>query len=98
MTAEKPTSKPAKILYRPVGIVSGVLAGLIASTIFKQLWKRLSPAEAGEAPKPLQSEYRMREVVLAAVVQGAIFSGVRAVVDRGGARAFERWSGEWPGD
>ena len=40
----------------------------------------------------------MREVLIAAAVQGAIFALVKAVIDRGGARAFERWTGEWPGD
>ena len=37
-------------------------------------------------------------ILVAAMVQGAIFSLVRALIARGGARAFERWTGEWPGD
>ena len=33
----------------------------------------------------------------AAAVQGAIFSVVKTVIDRQGARMFEKWTGEWPG-
>ena len=43
-----PGAKPstsAKILYRPVGIVSSIAGGLIASAIFKQVWKRVSAGE-----------------------------------------------------
>ena len=34
----------------------------------------------------------------AAALQAAVFSGVRAGVDRAGARAFERTTGVWPGE
>jgi hypothetical protein len=37
-------------------------------------------------------------VLIAAAIQGAIFAVVKAAIDRGGARAFQRWTGEWPGD
>ena len=40
----------------------------------------------------------MRDILIAATIQGAIFAAVKAAVDRGGARAFQRWTGEWPGD
>ena len=39
----------------------------------------------------------MREVVLAAAIQGAIFAAVKAV-DRAGARGFTQLTGTWPGD
>ena len=37
-------------------------------------------------------------ILLAAALQGAIYAMVKALVDRGGARAFEKTFGEWPGD
>lgn len=98
MSREENGTTSAKILYRPVGIVSGIVAGVVAGQVFKQVWKRATPGEGQDAPKALESEYRMREVVLAAALQGAIFAMVKAFVDRGGARAFQRWTGEWPGD
>ncbi|MGX5656970.1 DUF4235 domain-containing protein [Geodermatophilus nigrescens] len=90
------SSKGAKLVYRPVGLAGGVLAGLISGTIFKQVWKRVSGEE--DAPSALQSEYRMREVVLAAAIQGALFAATKAAIDRAGARGFTKLTGNWPGD
>lgn len=98
MSTEKRSSTSAKILYRPWGLVASLLGGLIAGQIFQQLWKRLDPDSSEDPPRPLQSEYRLPKVLLAALLQGAIFSVVKALINRGGARAFERWTGEWPGD
>jgi hypothetical protein len=98
MAHEKSSSTSAKILYRPWGLVASLLGGLIAAQIFQQLWKRLDPESPEDPPKPLQSEYRLPKVLLAALVQGALFSVIKALINRGGARAFERWTGEWPGD
>jgi Protein of unknown function (DUF4235) len=90
-------STTAKILYRPVGLLSSVLGGLVASVIFKQVWKRAAPGEKSDPPTSLETSYPFREILLAAAIQGAIFSVVKTVIDRQGARLFERWSGEWPG-
>ncbi|MBM9459137.1 DUF4235 domain-containing protein [Nocardioides sp. zg-536] len=95
---EKSTSKSAKVLYRPWGLIASLLGGLIAGQIFQRVWKALDPQSPEDPPTPLQSEFRLRKIVLAAAVQGAIFTVVRALINRGGARAFERWTGEWPGD
>jgi hypothetical protein len=98
-----PAAKPstsAKLLYRPVGLVSSMVGGLLASMLFKQIWKRVSPNVDGDhadPPGPLQSEYRLREILLAALLQGALYSVVKALIDRQGARAFQRATGEWPG-
>jgi hypothetical protein len=86
----------AKLLYRPFGLLLGVLGGLLAGTIFKQIWKRVAGKE--DAPKAKESEYGWREVLPAAMVQGAVFGLVKAAVDRSGARAFEKLTGSWPGD
>jgi len=98
MSSEKRSSKSAKILYRPWGLVASLVGGLIAGQIFEQAWKKVDPASPDDLPTPLQSEFSLKKILVAAVVQGAIFSVVRAVINRGGARVFERWTGEWPGD
>ncbi len=95
---ERKASKSAMILYRPVGLLSGVLGGLIASAVFKQVWQRAAPGDKPDPPGALESEYPLRQILTAAVVQGAIFALVKTLVDRGGAKVFERWTGEWPGD
>lgn len=96
MTENAP-STTAKVLYRPVGLVSSILGGLVASAIFKQVWKRASPGDKTDPPTALQTEYPFKEILLAAAVQGVIYSLVKTVIDRQGARVFERWTGEWPG-
>jgi hypothetical protein len=93
----KTPSTSAKILYRPVGIVSSIAGGLLASLIFKQVWKRVSAGDGVDPPGPLESEYDFKEILLAAVVQGAIYSVVKTIIQRQGARTFERATGEWPG-
>jgi hypothetical protein len=40
--SQKTTSKSAKHLYRPIGLVSGVIGGLIASQAYRQVWKRVA--------------------------------------------------------
>ena len=86
----------AQLAYRPVGLVAGLAAGAVSGIIFKQVWKHV--ARQDDAPDALQSEYTLVRVVLAATLQGAIFAGVKAVVDRLGAQGFQRLTGEWPGD
>lgn len=89
-------SKGAKLAYRPIGLVAGILAGIVSGALFKQVWKHVSDAE--DAPAALKSEYSMKEVVLAAAIQGAIFAATKAAIDRAGARTFTKLTGSWPGD
>ncbi len=88
-------SKLAKIVYRPVGMAGSIAAGALAGAVVKQVWKRIAHEE--DAPDALQSEYSLRSVMLAAALQGLVFAVIKAAIDRGGARAFERVTGEWPG-
>jgi hypothetical protein len=98
MSPHHHASTSAKILYRPVGLVSSIAGGVIAGVVFKQVWKRVRPGAEPDAPKALESEYSVGEVLAAAALQGAIFAVVKAGIERGGARVFERWTGDWPGD
>ena len=89
-------SKGAKLAYRPIGLAGGILAGVVSGAIFKQVWKKV--ANKDDAPDALQSEYSMREVILSAAIQGALFAATKAAIDRAGARVFTRMTGSWPGD
>jgi hypothetical protein len=86
----------AKLAYRPFALVLSVLGGLLASMLFRQLWKRVS--DEGDPPKPKESAYGWRELLAASMLQGALYGLVKAAVDRGGARTFESLTGVWPGD
>jgi len=98
MAPEERSSKSAKLLYRPLGLISSLLAGVVAGSVFKSVWKHATPGDNADAPRALESEYRLREILVASAVQGAIFATVKALVNRGGARVFQKWTGEWPGD
>ena len=88
-------SKGAKLAYRPIGLLGGILAGVVSGTIFKQVWKRVAGED--DAPKATERSRGWREVAAAAALQGAIFAVVKALVDRAGAKGFERVTGAWPG-
>ncbi|MFG2472861.1 DUF4235 domain-containing protein [Streptomyces canus] len=87
--------KASKVAYKPVGMAMGALSGVLAGAMFKQVWKRLGHEE--DAPDATDEHRTWREVVSAAILQGAIFAGVKAAVDRSGATATRRLTGTWPG-
>lgn len=97
-TSEASGSKAARILYKPWGIVGSIVAGLVAGQVFQMLWTKVVPVDTDDPPKALESEYSLRQVLIAAGIQGAIFAVVKALFQRGSARGFQRWTGEWPGD
>jgi hypothetical protein len=89
-------SKGAKFAYRPIGLIGSLLASAVAASLFQLVWKKV--ANEDDAPTALQSEYRMREILLASAVRGAIVAVVKALVARAGARGFTKLTGSWPGD
>ena len=97
MGQEKPASTAIKVLYRPFATVCSVAGGLIAAQIVQQIWVRVTPHHRRQAPTALESKYKAGTVLAAAAIQGAVFGVVKAAIDRAGARAFQRWTGEWPG-
>ncbi len=84
-----------KVVYKPMGMLGGVLAGAIAGLLFKQLW-RLASGEA-DTPHATDQSRDWAEILAAAALQGAIFALVKAAVDRGGANAVKQLTGRWPG-
>ncbi|MBB5113038.1 DUF4235 domain-containing protein [Micromonospora echinospora] len=88
------SGKIGKAAYKPVGVLLGLAAGTVAGMIFRQVWKLT--AGDGEAPNATDEDRRWGEVLAAAALQGAIFSAVRAAVDRGGAVGVRRLTGRWP--
>ena len=89
-------SKGAKLVYRPIGLIGSLAASFLAAILFQTIWKKV--AHADDAPTAMQSEYRMREVLLASALRGALVAVVKALVSRGGARGFTKLTGAWPGD
>jgi hypothetical protein len=87
--------KMIKLLFKPMDQIAGMVGGLLAGLIFKRAWKLIG---RGDAPKPTDERRGWREILLAAMLQGAIFAVVKAAVDRGAAEGTRRLTGIWPGD
>jgi hypothetical protein len=85
-----------KIIYRPLSLLISVLGGLVASMLFKQLWKTIAGED--DAPTADQPDRSWKEVATAAALQGAVSGGVGALVSRGSMRGFEKATGVWPGE
>jgi hypothetical protein len=84
-----------KLLFKPVDMIAGMVGGLLAGLIFKRVWRAIG---RGDAPKPTDERRGWADILLAAVLHGAIFALVKAAVDRGVAEGTRRLTGVWPGD
>ena len=65
-----------KLVYKPMGMVVSVLGGLAASVIFKRVWKLVNGED--ETPTATQRHRTWSEILVAALLQGAIFGLVKA--------------------
>ncbi|HLS76157.1 MAG TPA: DUF4235 domain-containing protein [Nocardia sp.] len=83
-----------KTLYKPLGIVLGVLGGIAANAVFTRVWRGVSGRD--EAPRATAADHGWKEVLVAAALQGAIFGLVKAAVDRAGASGYQQLTGTWP--
>jgi hypothetical protein len=84
-----------KLIFRPVGIVAGLLAGLVAKKGFERLWAAF---DDGEPPEADQQEATYPKLIAALAVEGAIFGLTRGVVDHATRSGFARMTGTWPGE
>jgi len=83
------------IIYKPIGIIAGILAGLVSTRIFHFIWGRI---DAEDPPKGNTEWASWSKILSAAAVQGMVFKVVRAVVDRYLARGTRFITGVWPGE
>jgi hypothetical protein len=87
--------QPAKVMFVPLGLGSGVVAGLAARKLFDVAWHRIS---AGEPPDPGQRQASLPMLALALALEGAISRLSSGMIERGARTAFFRFTGSWPGD
>jgi hypothetical protein len=84
-----------KLLYKPFGIIFGILGGLLGKRLFDFVWTKIDDEEPPEATT---EEAQWGKIVVAAALQGMIFKATRAVIDRQGARGWYYLTGSWPGE
>ena len=84
-----------KLIFTPISIIGGLIAGMIAKKIFEQLW---GVFDDEEPPDSQHREIQIGKLLVAAAIEGAIFRAVKEVSDHYGRRAFAGATGTWPGD
>lgn len=84
-----------KIFFLPVSIGTGLLAGLIGKKLFGTIWGVI---DEQDPPRPEHREVSFPKLVLALIIEGALFSLIKGLVDHGSRHIFTRVTGAWPGD
>jgi hypothetical protein len=84
-----------KILFTPIGILAGLAAGFAAQKGFERVWAILDDEQAPEVD---EREVSYPKLVLALLLEGAIFRLVKGMVDRGARVSFASITGSWPGE
>ena len=85
----------SKLIFTPVSIVAGVLAGLLGKKLFQRVW---GVVDDELPPKPEQRPVTIGKLALALVLEGALFRLVKGLADHASRQAFSRVTGAWPGD
>jgi hypothetical protein len=84
-----------KVLFAPIGIGAGLLAGLLAKKGFERIWAAIDDEEP---PAPDHGDAQLSKLVPALIVEGAVFRLTKGLVDHGARRAFAGATGTWPGE
>jgi hypothetical protein len=84
-----------KVLFAPLGIASGIVAGLIARKAFERAWSLI---DKEEPPDPKHRDISVAKMVAAMALEGVVFRATRGLVDHESRRLFARLTGTWPGE
>lgn len=85
----------SRILFVPFSIIAGLLAGLVTKKLFEVAWGLVDDTEA---PEPEHRDVPWGKLTLALALEGAIFRATRGAIDHGSRVAYQRLTGEWPGE
>ncbi len=84
-----------KVLFTPVSLLLGLLAGLLGQKIFEKVWGLV---DNEEAPSPEHRQFSWAKLIAALLIEGAIFRLVKGLTDHGARRTFAKATGIWPGE
>jgi hypothetical protein len=85
----------AKILFIPVSILSGLIAGMLGKKVFEAVWGLVDDQEP---PAAEDRETNWPKLVGALAVEGAVFAIARGLTDHAARRSFYNATGAWPGE
>jgi Protein of unknown function (DUF4235) len=84
-----------KVLFAPVSILAGLLAGLIGKKIFERVWGLL---DKEEPPRPEHRDLSLPKLIAALMLEGAIFRLAKGLTDHGARSTFAKLTRSWPGE
>lgn len=84
-----------KLVYAPIGMISGLIAGVLGKKVFERAWSLL---DDDEPPRPNQRRASWPKLLGALLLQGAVFRLVKGAVDHASRRGFAGLTGRWPGE
>jgi hypothetical protein len=85
----------SKFLFIPFSVIGGILAGALGKKSFELIWGAFDDEEA---PEPKHREISLVKLLVALVLEGAIFRAIRGLIDHGSRHAFQKMTGAWPGE
>lgn len=83
-----------KILFVPFSVAAGLIAGLIGKKAFEGAWGLIDDEEP---PEPGHRVISWPKLVVALMLEGAIFRLVKGLTDHQARRSFAKVTGSWPG-
>lgn len=84
----------SKLMFLPISIGAGLLAGLIGKKLFGVVWGVIDE----EPPSAEHRDVTVLKLIAALVLQGTLFSLIKGLVDHGSRHAFAPVTGARPGD
>jgi hypothetical protein len=84
-----------KLIFIPVSVAGGLLAGLIGQKVFEAIWGKV---DEEEPPAPEHRQVSLGKLAIALLIEGAIFRLIKGLFDHAARRGFARMTGAWPGE
>jgi hypothetical protein len=84
-----------KLLFAPIGIGAGLLAGFAAQKVFDRVWAAIDDEDP---PEPDTRDVSIPKMVGALALEGAIFRLAKGFAEHGARSGFAALTGRWPGE
>lgn len=85
----------SKLMYLPLSIGTGLLAGQLSRRAFSFVWGAVDDADP---PQPEQRDVGVGKLVVALALEGALLRLVKGLLDHASRQGFARLTGSWPGE
>lgn len=84
-----------KLIFTPISIATGLIAGLIGRKLFERLWHLIDDQDP---PDPADRQINLAKMLIALALEGVIFQVVKGLAEHASRIAALRITGRWPGE